>query len=381
MVTWSSSVGLDGSDHGGGRRTLWSLIRVAHRRSRGFASKCNRPIVSAMDPKCVCKEVLTALGKLAIVVGLLWTAGGSSMAWSASFVLASAKERVVGVEQVVTALPEDTLLDIARRHGLGYEEIRLANPELDTWIPGAGEKVVLPTRFVLPNAPRRGIVINLAELRLYYYLPGSDSQPPRVMTFPVSIGRSAWPTPQLITSVIAKDLDPAWRPPASIRAERAQRGETLPARVPPGPDNPLGRHSLRLERPSYLIHGTNKPYSIGMQVTHGCIRLYPEDIATLHQSVPLGTPVQIVNQQVKAAWHRGTLYVEVHQKDEGQPAFDTTAVVREIVAATPSGQMQFVDWEQVNASGQLSRGAAVPVSFATTANQDESKTARSTPGN
>ncbi|RRQ20653.1 L,D-transpeptidase family protein [Thiohalobacter thiocyanaticus] len=219
---------------------------------------------------------------------------------------------LVGRIQVIEAAHEDTLLDIARRHQLGHDEILLANPGVDRWLPGADTRVTLPTRFILPAGEREGLVLNVPEMRLYYYPPAGRGERPEVRTWPVSVGRMDWNTPLGSWKISRKQTDPAWYPPASIREEAAARGEPLPEVVPPGPDNPLGQHALRLSVPGYLIHGTNKPWGIGMRVTHGCIRMYPEDVAVLYEQVPVGTPVRIVNQTVKAGWLLGTLYLEVH---------------------------------------------------------------------
>ena len=226
---------------------------------------------------------------------------------------------VVGAVTVIRARADDTLLEIARRHGLGYEDIVRANPNVDTWLPGENTEVILPTRYVLPRGPRRGLVLNLAEYRLYYFPQPVAGEAPVVMTYPISIGRMDWDTPLGRTSVISKVTDPAWYPPASVRAEHAAEGNPLPRIVPPGPDNPLGKHAMRLGLPGYLIHGTNRPAGVGMRVTHGCIRLFPEDIEFLFGQVGLNTPVRIINEPVKIGWNGDELMVEVHQSLEVTP--------------------------------------------------------------
>ena len=222
---------------------------------------------------------------------------------------------VIGEISQTLADSSDTLLDVARRYNLGYEEIKLANPEVDPWLPGAGQPVVLPTRYVLPDAPRRGLVLNVAEMRLYYYPKKRRGQPRTVITHPVSIGRYDWATPLGRTKVVSKVRDPAWYPPASVRAEHAADGAPLPPVVPAGPDNPLGRHALLLGIKGYLIHGTNKPFGIGMRVSHGCVRMYPEDIEELFGKLPVGTPVYIVDEPVKVGHAAdGSLVVEAHPR-------------------------------------------------------------------
>lgn len=220
---------------------------------------------------------------------------------------------VIGAVTTITTRDEETLLEVARRHGLGYEEIVAANPHVDTWLPGEGTEVLLPTRFVLPQVPRRGIVLNLAEYRMYYFPDTVEGETPVVMTFPMSIGRMDWETPLGRTSVVAKVRNPSWYPPESIRAEHAAEGDPLPRIVPPGPKNPLGEYAMRLGLPGYLIHGTNRPAGVGMRVTHGCIRMFPEDIGFFFGEVPMNTPVRIINEPVKIGWAGDDLVVEVHK--------------------------------------------------------------------
>ena len=209
---------------------------------------------------------------------------------------------VIGALAVVTSREDDTLLDIARRHGLGYEDIVRANPEVDTWLPGEGTEVVLPTRYILPSVARKGVVLNLAEYRMYYFPEPKDGEPAIVMTYPMSIGRMDWETPLGLTRVVAKAQNPTWYPPESVRAEHAADGDPLPRIVPPGPKNPLGKYAMRLGIPGYLIHSTNRPAGVGMRVTHGCIRMFPEDIGFLFNLVAVNTPVRIINQPVKVGW-------------------------------------------------------------------------------
>ena len=272
---------------------------------------------------------------------------------------------LVGQVRVIEAAHEDTLLDIARRYQLGHDEIVLANPGVDRWLPGEGTPITLPTRYILPAADRAGLVLNVPEMRIYFYPPAKAGEPRVVRTYPVSVGRMDWETPLGSWRIISKQTDPVWRPPESIRAEAAARGESLPAVVPAGPDNPLGRHALRLSIPSYLIHGTDKPWGIGMRVTHGCLRMYPEDIESLYDDVPVGTPVRIVNQPVKTGWLMGTLYLEVHppleEDEEGRANLMDAAMdaVRAAVAERPvslSGRL-------INQAVHEARGYPVAISL------------------
>ena len=243
-----------------------------------------------------------------------------------SFPLPEPGNDVVGSVQVITAKEEDTLLALGRQYGIGYEEMRRANPDVDVWLPGEGTEITIPSRFILPAAERRGVVINLAEMRLYYYPGEGQANAGRVETYPISVGRMDWSTPLGESRITEKTENPYWFPPESILTERAAQGRPLPEAVPPGPDNPLGRHKMRLDIPggAYLIHGTNEPRGIGMRVTHGCIRMFPEDVESLFQRLPTGTPVNIVNQPVKAGWLDGALLVEVHPvlPEEAENAFD-----------------------------------------------------------
>jgi len=221
---------------------------------------------------------------------------------------------VVGEDQNVQTVYEDTLPDLAHRYSLGYYEIIRANPGVDVWIPGAGTNVVLPGKRILPAGPREGLVVNIPEHRLYYYPKARPHEQPVVITYPVSIGKMDWRTPLGDTRVIAKIKHPAWYPPESIRKEHAENGDPIPKVVPAGPDNPLGDFALRLAagKGEYMIHGTNNPTAVGMAVTHGCIRMYPEDVAALFALVPVGTKVRLVNEPVKVAWVEGQLLLEAH---------------------------------------------------------------------
>jgi L,D-transpeptidase ErfK/SrfK len=170
----------------------------------------------------------------------------------------------------------------------------------------------LPSRYIIPAAERSGLIINLPELRLYYFPQAKDGKAPQMVTHPISVGRMDWTTPLGSTKIVSKKIDPEWRPPESIKKEALADGIELPDVFLAGPDNPLGRYAMRLGIPGYLIHSTNKPYGVGMRVTHGCIRMYPEDIEGLFADIPVGTPVHLVNQPIKLGWMAGGLFVELH---------------------------------------------------------------------
>ena len=243
------------------------------------------------------------------------------------FALESADQSVIGEPQIVFARDEDTLSDLARTYGLGYDEIIAANPDVDPWLPGAGTPVVLPTQYVLPNVERRGVILNIATKRLFYFPAVAEGETQQVMTYPIGIGRVGWETPLGDTSVVSKAEDPHWWVPASVRREHAEMGNPLPAIVPPGPDNPLGHRVLKLDMPGYLIHGTNAPYGVGMRVSHGCVRLYPENIETLYTLVDIGEVVSIINEPYQFGTRGGSLYFEAHAplEDDEVPAAERLA--------------------------------------------------------
>ena len=292
-----------------------------------------------------------------LVVSVITAMPAGQVARAESFRVPDAGDDLIGALRHTKAHQEDTLIDIARRFSVGQDEMVMANPTVDRWLPKEGTDVLIPQEYILPNAPRAGIVVNIPEMRLYYFpvrvssttaakkpavpsaapggkvpaKPGAAAAPARpaaspatrvesagsgeVITYPVSMGRMDWRTPIGKTSVVNKQKDPSWTPPASIKREHAAKGDPLPDVVPPGPDNPLGKYAMRLGVAGYLIHGTDaaKADGIGMRVTHGCMRMYNEDIARLFPLIPVGTPVYLVNQPVKLGWRAGKLYMEVSQ--------------------------------------------------------------------
>jgi L,D-transpeptidase ErfK/SrfK len=305
------------------------------------------------------------------VVLLVSSLGFLRPAAAETFPLPEDGGNVVGHLQGLVASHADSFLDLGRTFNIGYEELKLANPGVDPWIPGEGVAIVIPSRYVLPDAPRTGIVLNLAEMRLYYYPEPEGGGPAlEVITYPISIGQVGWKTPMGTTSVVTKLTDPAWYPPASIRAEAEAEGDPLPLMVPPGPDNPLGRHALGIGFRGYLIHGTNKPYGLGMRVSHGCVRMYPEDIASLFSDVPVGTPVHIVNQPIKMGWRDGVLFMEAHPRAgeieiEGEIA--ATDAVRQVISVTSEEQSSLVRWEQVTAVAETMTGIPYAITKASKA--------------
>ncbi len=271
---------------------------------------------------------------------------------------------VIGELATITTRQGDTLPDIARHFSLGFNDITGANPNVNVWVPRAGSRVLLPLQFILPDeAPRQGIVLNVATMRIYYY--PEDAQDNRIFTYPVGVGREGWDTPTGHMRITEKKEQPEWRVPASIRKEHAQMGDPLPAVVPPGPDNPLGAFAMRLSRPEYLIHGTNKPYGIGMRVSHGCVRLYPEDIQPLFQSVATRTDVHLIDQPYLLGWRDGVLYLEAHpplqQNNKKRKKF-ISDLVRKIEHEEKSGKT-IVDWDRVERIVTTASGVPEPITI------------------
>ena len=269
------------------------------------------------------------------------------------------EDGVIGQLVRMTLVKGDTLPDIARHFGLGINEIGAANPGVDTWVPEAGERIVLPMSHILPDSPRKGIVINLAAMRLFQYKEENASL--MVSTYPVGIGSTERPSPAGQMYVQRKTVRPTWHVPASISEDHRKKGDPLPAKVPPGPQNPLGQHALYLSKSTYLIHGTNKPYSIGLNATNGCIRLYPEDVTKLYGDTPVNTPVRILNQPYLVGQRNGVLYIEVHAPlGERDPAELGKTYARLRSIEKKSGRA--IDWRKVEEALTGARGIPVPIS-------------------
>ncbi len=268
---------------------------------------------------------------------------------------------IVGRLKLHLTRREEILLDVARAHDLGILEVNAANPGIDPWVPPPERLIVLPTAHILPDAPREGIVVNLAELRLYFF-----RSPTEVETHAIGIGRDGFETPRGRTRIVRKAKNPTWYPTASKR----RLDPTIPRVVPPGPDNPLGTRALYLGWPAYLIHGTNQPYGVGRRVSLGCIRMYPERVEALYDEVPVGTPVTVVEQAVKLGWRDGELWLEAHpdydQLDELEVSYTFTpkpppAGAFELVRARAGAEARRVDWDLVAAELVARRGYPVRI--------------------
>ncbi|NJD30973.1 MAG: LysM peptidoglycan-binding domain-containing protein [Gammaproteobacteria bacterium] len=308
-------------------------------------------------------RVIHGLGAAFAAAAALLVASAAS---GAEYLLPTNGDTAIGANSTAVAEREDTLFDVARRNGIGFEEIVAANPGVDPWLPGEGTEILIPSRFILPDAPREGIVVNLPEHRLYYYPPAKKGEPRVVRTYPISVGKMDWKTPIGVTKIVSKQERPNWYPPESVLKEHEERGDPLPKVVPPGPDNPLGEYAMRLNIPggAYLIHGTNKPAGVGMQVTHGCIRMYPENIAELFPLVPVNTKVNLIDQTNKVGWQRGTLYVERHAPLEGtdNPADMDPGQMTALINAAIEGRSVAIDWDGAQRAYLQATGVPVPLS-------------------
>jgi L,D-transpeptidase ErfK/SrfK len=302
----------------------------------------------------------------AALLGSLMCAGAQT-ARATVYTLPNRDATVVGEDQSVVTVYEDTLYDLAAKFSLGSEELIRVNPGIDPWLPGAGKTLVVPGRHILPPGPREGIVVNLPEHRLYYFPKPKKNGPIEVITYPVSIGKMDWRTPLGITHVIGKQKNPVWYPPESVRKEHAEAGDPLPPSVPSGPDNPLGLFAMRLAagNGTYLIHGTNNPIAVGLAVTHGCIRMYPDDVAALFPLIPVGTQVRLINQPIKVAWVDGELLLEAHPPvdAEGQSFEPNIDQFAELLRAAVGDTTVAIHWDYAREVLQKADGVIATVAL------------------
>jgi L,D-transpeptidase ErfK/SrfK len=284
----------------------------------------------------------------------------SALARGATFLLPTDGSNIVGQVRVVVADSRNTLLDIARHFELGHEEITLANPGVSIWLPGAGTRIVVPTEFILPPPPWQGVVVNIPQRRLYYFPPPKAKQPASVITFPLGIARPGWPTPLGATRIVGKHKDPAWFVPKSIQAEQRSQGEPdFPEYFPPGPNNPMGMLALQTGFAQIFIHGTNRPWGVGMRVSHGCLHLYPEHAADLFPQVVVGTPVRFVNQPVLVGERDQQLYLSVFEAVDGYPDDPRSPLVQAMDLLLTYDAP--IDWKRVEQVVDARRGMPVPV--------------------
>lgn len=299
---------------------------------------------------------------------LLVAASCSLNAAALTFDMPPRGEDIVGELMTVRVADyKDTINTYAEAYGLGFRQIVAANPGVNPWVPGAGRELVLPLQFILPPGERKGIVINLAEFRMYHYQPDGRT----VDTYPIGIGREGWETPLVSAQVVGVIKDPTWVPTPSIRADWAASGRRLPAVVPPGPDNPMGRWAVQLSARSYYIHGTNKELGIGMRVSAGCIRMYNPDVEEFVKRIGKGTPVRIINAPVKVGWKGGEMYVEVHEALEEQRSYHVPEadVADAIHLANRIAQAPVeIDWIDAKAAAVTQSGIPMRVSASTVGN-------------
>lgn len=268
----------------------------------------------------------------------------------------------IGEMKTHTTVYEDTLINIARKNDLGFVEMRAANPHIDPWLPGADKELIIPSRHLIPDAPREGVIINLPEMRLFAFF--DDGREP--VTHPLGVGRVGLSTPTGTTEVVRKRIGPTWRPTERMRKE----DPSLPEQIPPGSDNPLGTHAMYLGWPQYAIHGTNRPYGIGRRVSSGCIRLYPEDIVSFYDQIEVGTKVRVVDQPVKAAWIEDIFYIEAHpslaqadfvEAHGGVPPYELSRADMDVIIRAAGEDVEALDWEKVRAVIRARQGYPVAV--------------------
>lgn len=271
-------------------------------------------------------------------------------------------KEVIGSIDYVHSKSNDTLYDIAREFDLGTDELIAANPKIN---PNQklvhGTNIILPAAFILPPGPRQGIVLNLSELRIYYFHPNSNL----ISTFPIGIGRSGWRTPVGETKIVRKRKDPTWIPPDSIRRSHARKGKILPPSIGPGPDNPLGAYAMNLAWPRYVIHGTNQPDSVGKRSSSGCIRLYPEDIKALFNITEPGTTVRVIHEPVKVGVSNQKIYIEVHQPlpESYYGTKDKEKILKQVLQDRTDIKKTYLDWRKIRQ--ELKHSSGYPVAIGT----------------
>lgn len=286
----------------------------------------------------------------------------SSPCWAMTFPLPESGDVVGHVEQG-KARHDETLMDIGRRYNIGLQQLQEANPQIDPKQKlHAGVNVVIPNQYILPeNSERQGLVINLAEQRLYFF-PKNKNE---VIIEPVGIGREGkWQTPIGLTKITKKQIDPPWHPTNNVRQEAAKHGTPIPSVFPAGPNNPLGKYVLRLGWATYLIHGTNDPETVGGRVSAGCIRLLPDAIAKLFDDIEVGMPVRVINQPYKIGWLDNQLYLEAHQLlSENQPLLPATkAALVSTIMAKLTQVKALINWREVKQA--VESGAGLPTKIA-----------------
>ena len=292
----------------------------------------------------------------------------SSLLYSKEIFDLDHNDLVVGDIRYIKSEQGESIPGLTIRYDTGYHELLSANPNNKKWFPKENTTFRIPSTYILPQKSYKGLILNLSEMRLYYYMNADDLyEVTRVVTFPVSIGRNDWKTPLGETKIIHKVKNPIWYPPQSIIDEHKARGDDLPKIVPPGSKNPLGKFALDLELPGYLLHGTNRPQGIGMMVTHGCIRLRDNAIETLFYNADIGTRVKIINEPIKVGTLSDDLYIEVHDfegeyKEIGIEEVNVNSdisILKPLISFLNNNKNYKVDWEVVFKSIKNSHGIPI----------------------
>lgn len=326
-------------------------------RADSFKMDGKRGIMDGMKNSPVCRLLAAACFLFLLLLAIAPAHAESPMPGQRLYALP-----YVGEMGLYKTAYEDTFVQLARNYNLGFVELRAANPHVDPWLPGEGTEIILPTRHLLPEAPREGIVINLPEQRLYVFV--TPGEPP--VTYPIGVGRTGLSTPVGRTTVVRKKIGPVWRPTARMREEDPR----LPEQIGPGLDNPMGTHALYLGWPEYAIHGTNKPFGIGRRTSSGCIRLYPEDIVTLYDMIPEGTKVTVVDQPIKVAWIGDELFLEAHptlgqsydvEESGFVHSYEFSARDMEALMKTAGRDYGFIDWQAVRDAVRKRKGYPVRI--------------------
>jgi L,D-transpeptidase ErfK/SrfK len=299
-------------------------------------------------------QIISPAFRSVLLAAVVCSATVTPRVHAATYSLPEENNSLLGAVSQVQLVYEDTFALVARRAGVGFTGLQRANPGIDEWLPGAGVYLALPTSMLLPAGPREGVVINLAELRMFFF---SDSGQ-QVFVYPIGIGSEGRETPLMQTSVVGKIENPVWYPPQSVRDRHAAEGDILPRVVPPGPDNPLGPFAIQLARSGYFIHGTNAPIGVGQRVSSGCIRMYNNHVETLVETLPNRTSVRVINQPYKAGWQGDELYLEAHPPLEG--ALDHSQAVAAVIDATNTRDAD-VDWGRVVEVARTGSGLPVRI--------------------
>jgi L,D-transpeptidase ErfK/SrfK len=278
-----------------------------------------------------------------------------------TFPITNSDNNVVGQVMVITATEVQTLSHIGLQYDVGRDAMQAANPEFDPdkFLP-VGLPVIIPTRFIIPNYAHQGFIVNLAEMKLYYFPAGENT----VMIFPIGIGKAGYMTPLGMTSVARKMKDPYWIPPESIRQYNKEKGIILPKIIQGGPDNPLGRRAIYLSIPTYLIHATNFPASVGSRGSFGCIRMTEKDIDHLFPLVAKNTPVRIISEPYLAGWSNGVIYLEIN-KPLSEDKFNLQSLIQPVLLSLINLSLQHhvqIDWQKVELALKNQTGIPTAVS-------------------